>query len=672
MNIERVNNINNNLENFREKNTPVFEKEKRISRLEGVDFNINEVKEAMKADKPLQISIAFPRQKCNLNCLYCYTSEFKEQEKTISISKILELFNEAKNIGIKNLLIPGYGEPFLNKEIWPMLDEAKKLGIYTTIFTNGGTLDKEQIEKLNDYPISLIVKCNTLNEEKEDRIAGVKNYAAKRNKFLEMAIEAGFNQPNENGNTRLGIATMIYKDNADDVVELVDWAKERNITPMISGTMLTGNAKNNQDILGETKELNNAFSEVNRKIIAKSNDLYKQLFTPKTGNVVSGTLSVYLEYPSGKIVDDFYGSHQIGNIGSDSLADGWSKNKGDRETKSRRYQEKIQDLENIADIYEGRINYEALEQKRNEYLGMSVKDVFNNNRSKIKNIIKELNIGNNANKKAKIENLFSRLLDLTRDDILAKHGVDKFSDVQKDNQNIINEYPENKIKEYIDFQLKEYMGGENYNKLIKKIEQPDIKIYDKSIYSGDLEYEDPLVNSDFWSKGDYKFNQLYLPKDKNVAISFVVAAKALGHFVSINRNEVANDFNSSYQEENRAWNNGWQYLEKRLPEYFEGEENPSNKIEPIYNLTKRRLLEIMELSKIFYKDDDSGELGLKMEFYESEQGKIFLLKIKDLESEVNNKIIEIGDKRLLKQIDWEKFCGVINNVLLDIERENKL
>lgn len=68
-----------------------IEKEKKIPKLEGIDINTKEIRKAVEDDHPLQISVAFPRQKCNLNCQYCFTSEHDkkgDKDKSIDIKKI--------------------------------------------------------------------------------------------------------------------------------------------------------------------------------------------------------------------------------------------------------------------------------------------------------------------------------------------------------------------------------------------------------------------------------------------------------------------------------------------------------------------------------------------------------------------------------------------------------
>ncbi len=644
-----------------------------MPRLRGVDFSLNEIQEAIKEDKPLQISVAFPRQKCNLNCLYCYTSEFEKANKKIEASDLLSLLDDAKRNGVKNLLLPGYGEPFLNKEIWPMLDKARELEMYTTIFTNGGALDKEEIKKLKNYPVTLVVKCNSFNEEKEDQVSGVKNYAKKRNEMLRVAIEEGLNIPDKDGSVRMAVAAMIYKNNADDVVEVIDWAIKNNITPMVSGTALIGNAEKHKDILGETEELNKAFSYVNQKIKEKSPKLFKEIFTPKTGNIAAQTSSLFLEYPSGKLVDDLFGSNQVGSFATDNLEGIWQKDKKNRKNRVQQNQEKIQDLKNLGGVYGDRINADALENKRNEYISVSVEDVFKNNKPEIKKLVNDLKTSIASAKKDKIKEVFLRLAALTENNILNKHKFNARTDDEARRQKIIGEYPEEKIEEFIDYQLREYMGQDAYDGLRKQLEQPDIKIYSKNDYKN-IDYNNPLIESRLWSKADWKYNRLYLPENENVAVSFIAAAKSLGHLVQNGRTEPdINDFESIFKEEVRAWDKGWGYLKKHFSKYFDGEVNNKvvSKFETILDSAKQKLLDAMKMTEGLYSHSNGSGEERRSSYYDSKAGNELIVKIKEIDSSISHEIDNLNEKELSAKINWVKFCEVINNTLKDIERDNE-
>ncbi|TAK04707.1 radical SAM protein [Patescibacteria group bacterium] len=323
--------------------SPEVEKPEPI-KLKGIDFDIEDIERAWERDRPLQLSISFPREKCNLNCVYCFTDAYREKtQQSVDVAKSVELLEEAKNLGITNLLLAGHGEPFSNKEIWPLLEKARELDLHVTVFTNGALLNATAIEKLREYPVSFVVKVNSFDPEKENRISGVKKYAEKRDEAIRAMIDAGFNKPDKNGFTRMGVSIMVYKDNADDAGEVIDWALERRILPMVSGTALTGKAVKHLDILGNQEDLKAAFRSVEERVHMRSPELHKQLFTPRSGQVVFNTLTVFVEYPSGSVISNVVQRQNIGHV-KETLSAIWERNEKEREKQIEMSRDRINAL----------------------------------------------------------------------------------------------------------------------------------------------------------------------------------------------------------------------------------------------------------------------------------------------------------------------------------------
>lgn len=106
------------------------EREMEIYTVKGMDFSEEEIEKAWAEDKPLQIGLAFPRRICNANCPYCYTAESKytskKEDRAMSVEQILNSLEEAKEMGCKQVMIGGYGEPLLNDEFWPVLEKGQR------------------------------------------------------------------------------------------------------------------------------------------------------------------------------------------------------------------------------------------------------------------------------------------------------------------------------------------------------------------------------------------------------------------------------------------------------------------------------------------------------------------------------------------------------------------
>ncbi len=319
-----------------EKDFEQKEQEPKIFQLEGLNFQLKKKQEAWDNDKPLLLALAFPGRKqgrCNLDCLYCFTEDYepKEGTKPLDREQLNDLLEEAKETGIGNLMIPGYGEPFMNPEFGEVLEKAKELGLYTTVFSNAAMIDKEVAEKLKDLPVSLMIKLNTLDKEKQDKLVGVEGFASKQWRGLNALIEAGFNRPNERGNVRLAIHTIIAKNTIDDVPNVVRWAVEHNIFPFVEELFPEGNALKHQDVLGTPEEIRNIYGPQMRKIIKEMYPNRKQeIFGEGTCDLE--TYSVSVEQFSGRGVECFSRRDKdLGNYGAgDSLQDIWDKNRDSR------------------------------------------------------------------------------------------------------------------------------------------------------------------------------------------------------------------------------------------------------------------------------------------------------------------------------------------------------
>ena len=80
--------------------------------------------------------------------------------------------------------------------------------MWLVVFTNGsvlaneaqcshihGLMPSEVIARLKSRRVSIMLKFHSFSDEIEDKLVGVRGYAAKRNKVLELLIDAGFNAP---------------------------------------------------------------------------------------------------------------------------------------------------------------------------------------------------------------------------------------------------------------------------------------------------------------------------------------------------------------------------------------------------------------------------------------------------------------------------------------------
>jgi len=190
---------------------------------------------------------------CNLACSYCYACG----GEAVNVGNLLlwpefeRLLEQAASIGVKSVGIPGAGETLLplNRELtMKILTKCKELKLYVTLFTTGEFITEQLAIELSNFPLEIMLKCNTLDEEKQDQFVSdpkrgkiVHGYGEKRNRGLKFLMGAGFNDRDlcqkkfgEKTTTRLSLVTSIMTDekelsNLDDMVELLRFCRRNNI-----------------------------------------------------------------------------------------------------------------------------------------------------------------------------------------------------------------------------------------------------------------------------------------------------------------------------------------------------------------------------------------------------------------------------------------------------------
>lgn len=251
--------------------------------LKGLDMTNDKLKRTEQQNKMLLIDLETSNV-CNLNCKYCFRDIYGTKEalkNELSLAERLRLIKEARELGCETIKITGAGEPFADAGVWDMIDYANRLGMWVMIFTNGALLNKEKIAQLYKMNVSLIVKCNSLDEKKEDEMVGRQGYAKKRNEVLQMLIDAGFNKSKP---TRLGRDLVITQINKKEVYESLKWCRVNNVFPLFRPLMPIGAAINVKEWEITKNELKTMY-EIARETDKKEFGIEYNLTLPYMGGV---------------------------------------------------------------------------------------------------------------------------------------------------------------------------------------------------------------------------------------------------------------------------------------------------------------------------------------------------------------------------------------------------
>lgn len=89
---------------------------------------------------------------CNLKCIFCWRKgNTKPTEKKLSERKLLEIVREAADLGVKEWVVSGGGEPLVRKNTaLKVLKEIKKNDMWGLLTTNGTLLTEKDAEFLVD------------------------------------------------------------------------------------------------------------------------------------------------------------------------------------------------------------------------------------------------------------------------------------------------------------------------------------------------------------------------------------------------------------------------------------------------------------------------------------------------------------------------------------------
>ena len=185
--------------------------------------------------------------------------------------------------------------------------------------------------------------------------------------------------------------------------------------------------------------------------------------------------------------------------------------------------------------------------------------------------------------------------------------------------------------------------------------------------------KNPFYNNYHWGMADWEEEKLYLPDNSDEAISFSIASHELGHLVNKGRIQPDREnFQDTYQEELRAWEVGWNYLEKHLADYYDDPKSIED-LKDIEEKIKGKMIDIITLlTEPFYKNPDRKDAeGQRESFLQTDQGRHIKAEIDGLKRFIEEKLTNSGKELFLKKTDWVRFSKVIKKVLVDIEKDNQ-
>lgn len=201
---------------------------KKNNMIQGLDFSWDEINKAIKNGCLLSFDLEFSRA-CNLKCRYCYAGG-KALPNELTFSELLEVIDQAVDLGAKNVVNIGGGEPLLYKYYWNILEYERKKGLKSITFTNGTLITKEIAKKLVEMKENIALKFNSNDENIQDYLAQRKDTGIKIKQALHNLLEVGYTKE---GFPSLALETVITRQNYNEIEELYKNWRKQNILPYI-------------------------------------------------------------------------------------------------------------------------------------------------------------------------------------------------------------------------------------------------------------------------------------------------------------------------------------------------------------------------------------------------------------------------------------------------------
>ena len=278
-------------------------------------------------NKPVVAQIE-PTSKCNLKCGMCVREKIGVPIGTMSFSDFKKILDKLDSLF--KIHLSGQGEPFLNPDLLKMIEYANKKGITVHLTTNGTILTEKIIDGISKVDVGEIaVSIDSPRKETYERI----RKGAKFEKVITNLKNLISKLKKEKRKTIVSIATVILKENINDIPEFIKLADKIGIEKVVFQTI-----QEKEDYMNKygSKTKIQAVSIFNKKLkekikeakkLAKKHNITVIFDEEKSIGCIWPWRSIYITWNGNvtvccKILD--YRNTKIGNILHEDIWDIWN------------------------------------------------------------------------------------------------------------------------------------------------------------------------------------------------------------------------------------------------------------------------------------------------------------------------------------------------------------
>ena len=178
---------------------------------------------------------------CNLRCKHCYQSAGKKLPDELSLEKRLDVIDQLASEDVFSIAFSG-GEPLMDKDIWKVIERAKKNYMYVSVATNGTLITPQIAKRLSDVGVDYVeISVDSADPKKHDEFRGVKGAWERTISGIKNAVAERTYQ--------VGLAPTITRMNFDELDDLIDLAVKLKVDKFFAFNFIpVGEGKNLIDL----------------------------------------------------------------------------------------------------------------------------------------------------------------------------------------------------------------------------------------------------------------------------------------------------------------------------------------------------------------------------------------------------------------------------------------
>ena len=173
-----------------------------------------------RRDPPGPVVIWNLIRRCNLACKHCYSiSADHAFPGELSTREALVVMDDLWRFGVRALILSG-GEPLLRADLFDLARQAKAMGFYTALSSNGTLIDAAMVRRISDIDFDYVgISLDGLRET-HDRFRRLRGAFDRSLAGIRLARDAGL---------KVGLRFTLTQDNAHDLAPLLELAERERI-----------------------------------------------------------------------------------------------------------------------------------------------------------------------------------------------------------------------------------------------------------------------------------------------------------------------------------------------------------------------------------------------------------------------------------------------------------